>query len=128
MNREYGIKNSTTTPVNASANWWGDDSGPSNAANNPDGTGDQITDNVTFSPLNDGLAIGLSWQNFSANAGSTYGPDTLLPAITRGSASDEWDPYSKRPERTVVMDPEEVQLKYNNLDSTAYYKIRVTFV
>ena len=36
--------------VDATNNWWGAVSGPSNLANNPGGTGDAITDNVTFNP------------------------------------------------------------------------------
>jgi hypothetical protein len=42
----YGSSSSNT----AYNNWWGDASGPYNAASNPTGTGDNITDGVPFSP------------------------------------------------------------------------------
>ncbi len=37
-------------PVNATYNWWGDDSGPYNATLNPSGTGDGVEGNVIFDP------------------------------------------------------------------------------
>ena len=36
--------------VNASMNWWGHSSGPYNPANNSQGLGDNVTDNVLFEP------------------------------------------------------------------------------
>jgi len=36
--------------VNATDNWWGNDSGPYHPTANPNGTGDNVTDNVLFDP------------------------------------------------------------------------------
>jgi len=36
--------------LNAEDNWWGDNSGPYHAADNPGGTGDAVSDNVDFDP------------------------------------------------------------------------------
>ncbi len=45
----FGLNNTLTNVVNASANWWGDATGPFNALNNPDGLGDAVSNNVNFS-------------------------------------------------------------------------------
>lgn len=37
-------------PVNASGNYWGSDSGPYHAYNNPDGEGDEVNEQVYFKP------------------------------------------------------------------------------
>ena len=37
-------------PINASNNWWGHDSGPYHADNNPGGRGDNVSDGVDFAP------------------------------------------------------------------------------
>ena len=48
-NTDYGIH--TTAPtVNATYNWWGSSSGPYHATLNPAGTGNNVSDNVTFIP------------------------------------------------------------------------------
>jgi len=51
-NTEYGIDaaRNDNYPINATNNWWGDDSGPYHQANNTAGTGDNITDFVEFGP------------------------------------------------------------------------------
>lgn len=49
-NTNYGIRNTSTQIVNARYNWWGDPSGPFHPALNPNGLGDRVSDNVTFSP------------------------------------------------------------------------------
>jgi len=50
-NKQYGINNQTTGPttINAVKNYWGAASGPTHPSN-PGGTGDAVTDNVTFNP------------------------------------------------------------------------------
>ncbi|HBV01436.1 MAG TPA: hypothetical protein DEF00_03535 [Candidatus Taylorbacteria bacterium] len=45
----YGFFNSTTTVVDARANFWGDATGPFHPALNPAGFGDEVSDNVDFS-------------------------------------------------------------------------------
>jgi len=52
-----GLRNTSGVQVDATQNWWGDVSGPTHATLNPHGTGDAITDNVSFVPwyINDTL-------------------------------------------------------------------------
>lgn len=45
-----GISNEGSGTVNATYNWWGDDSGPYHPELNPDGSGDAVSDGVTFEP------------------------------------------------------------------------------
>ncbi|HEV8111570.1 MAG TPA: M23 family metallopeptidase [Planctomycetota bacterium] len=45
-----GVRNAGSHSVSAIYNWWGDASGPYNASSNPNGTGDELSDNVTFVP------------------------------------------------------------------------------
>ena len=47
-NTGWGIY--SNNDVTAVKNWWGAASGPTNATNNPGGTGDDVTDNVIFIP------------------------------------------------------------------------------
>ena len=51
-NTNYGIKvlENDPYPINATDNWWGDDSGPYHPKKNPKGKGDNISDFVEFSP------------------------------------------------------------------------------
>ncbi|RLF57219.1 MAG: hypothetical protein DRN25_06875, partial [Thermoplasmata archaeon] len=48
-NLNYGLQNSAAVQINATLNWWGSDTGPYHPTNNPGGTGDNVSDNVTFS-------------------------------------------------------------------------------
>lgn len=47
---DWGVFNGTAGIVDAVNNWWGDSSGPFNAAQNPEGTGNPVSDNVDFVP------------------------------------------------------------------------------
>jgi len=49
-NTEYGINNTLTTKFNATNNWWGSILGPYHPLNNTNGTGNQVSNNVTFDP------------------------------------------------------------------------------
>jgi len=46
-NTLFGVRNETDVDVDATLNWWGDASGPEHA-DNPDGVGDKVSDNVLF--------------------------------------------------------------------------------
>ena len=46
----YGIENVGMTEVNATANWWGEVSGPYHDATNLIGLGDAVSDNIDFRP------------------------------------------------------------------------------
>lgn len=50
-NSSYGVYNSSVVlTIVATHNWWGDASGPYHSTSNPGGTGDQVSDRVTFTP------------------------------------------------------------------------------
>ena len=66
---KVGVQNMTGILVDADNNWWGDASGPYNAATNPGGSGAAATVNVDFNPwIVDGCG------------GSTINPQTVLEA------------------------------------------------
>ena len=68
---KVGVQNMTGILVDADNNWWGDASGPYNAATNPGGSGAAATVNVDFNPwIVDGCG------------GSTINPQTVLSATT----------------------------------------------
>ncbi|MEO9869178.1 right-handed parallel beta-helix repeat-containing protein [Ekhidna sp.] len=46
----FAINNEGTGTVNAINNWWGDDSGPLNSSTNPNGQGEEVSNNVLFTP------------------------------------------------------------------------------
>lgn len=48
-NTSYGIKNNSSTVLNATHNWWGSIQGPK-AASNPSGLGDSVSTNVSYNP------------------------------------------------------------------------------
>ena len=49
-NTGYGIYNEGLPAINATLNYWGDAAGPYHPTLNPDGQGDNISDNVDYSP------------------------------------------------------------------------------
>jgi len=53
-NSEVGVRNITTAgrTLDATRNFWGDDSGPFNMASNPSGLGDRVSDFVSYDPWN----------------------------------------------------------------------------
>ena len=58
-NTLFGVNNEGNNLVNANDNWWGHISGPYNPIGNPAGTGDNVSDNITFWPWKefDGFSI-----------------------------------------------------------------------
>ena len=49
-NTGFGITSRTDVAFNARGNWWGDSTGPDNSTTNPGGKGNQVSDDVNFSP------------------------------------------------------------------------------
>ena len=49
-NRVFGARQSEPVEMNATGNWWGNESGPFHAQYNPNGTGDTISYNMVFDP------------------------------------------------------------------------------
>jgi hypothetical protein len=71
-----GVTNTRTTTLNASCNWWGDESGPSGVAG---GDGDSVTDNVNFQPwrvAEGGDCIGFTSPVVRASDGAVFGSFT----------------------------------------------------
>ncbi len=69
--------------LDATNNWWGDASGPHNAATNPDGTGDAVSDGVEYEPWIQRLCT----LTVSSTAGGRMvnpdeGTSTVLPGAT----------------------------------------------
>lgn len=82
---DFGIF--TTAPnVDATCNWWGDESGPFNATDNPDGTGDEAGDGVDFEP----------WLTGSAPGGDCDGPLPPNPETIDDCKNGGWQDYGFR--------------------------------
>jgi len=87
-NASYGIENQTSYIVDATSNWWGDASGPTHALN-PAGTGDAVSDNVTYFPWlgtdPNPLPVGpkQAGPGPGAGPGPFAGPGPLIP-VTGG--------------------------------------------
>ena len=76
-NRDYGINASGNNgyTVDATDNWWGNSSGPYHPVSNPDGTGDNVTDYVSFNP----------WTEENVN----QPPQAYIDSITPDPATTE---------------------------------------
>jgi hypothetical protein len=49
-NSLYGIRNFNSLTLDAKYNWWGNETGPHHSVLNPNGSGDNVSDNVEFKP------------------------------------------------------------------------------
>ncbi|KKL09572.1 hypothetical protein LCGC14_2564520, partial [marine sediment metagenome] len=49
-NLNVGVENKMTVEVDATSNWWGDATGPKQATTNPSASGDEVSDNVGYTP------------------------------------------------------------------------------
>jgi len=67
-NTDYGVRNDGGEMVNAIYNWWGDASGPYHESLNPDGKGDEVSDNVVFKPWLGSEPITQTVKNDTLNA------------------------------------------------------------
>ena len=56
-NTIQGVDNNTTVAADAAGNWWGDSTGPYHATKNPCGSGDAVSDQITFMPWFTGSAM-----------------------------------------------------------------------
>lgn len=129
MNREYGLRNNGIDLIDATDNWWGDSdilgAGPYHWQSNTSGTGDEVSDNVIYSPYKDTVGTEISYINFNANGDITDG-SVAPPTVYQGGRSNAWD-VSERPDRTVANDPAFVGLSYTGLDASKTYKARVSY-
>ena len=71
------LTNSNATQLDAGANWWGDASGPYNAATNASATGDAVSSNVAYSPwLADGTDDAPGTTGFQPVSPMTFAMNT----------------------------------------------------
>jgi len=115
-NSPYGVHNEAAEMVDAENNWWGDASGPEDTSSaidckppseggwncdvcdeNPDGTGDKVSDNVNYCPWlleqyaptkSTGTATGTGSASFSPDTGALEG----LTAVDEGDLPEEGKP------------------------------------
>jgi hypothetical protein len=131
-NDVFGVYNGGAGTINATCNWWGDDSGPSGEGS---GTGDAVSDNVDFEPwvvvptvatqAATDVLVYVATLNMNYIAGSCYGPVQVRFAykksvVTQWSYTD-WVPKTAEgihAETLTELDPNtgyqfKAQLKYN---------------
>ncbi len=92
-NPQGGVINNGTSQVDATNNWWGDDSGPYNLTFNAYGRGDSVSDNVLFIP----------WTG--ENTAPKRNPVIIVPGILGSYLNDQngnevWPSIS-----TMIVDP-----------------------
>ena len=98
-NDVFGIYNGGTGTLNATCNWWGDASGPHHPTANPDGEGDDVSDEVVFTPWVAPPTIATqpatevrvysATMNLNYTVGSCYGPAQIRFAYKK-SANTGW--------------------------------------
>jgi hypothetical protein len=98
-NDVFGLYNGGTGTLNATCNWWGDPSGPYHPTANPDGTGDDVSDKVVFTPWvapptvatqpAGEVRVYSATLNMNYTVGSCYGPAQVRFAY-RKSAGTVW--------------------------------------
>jgi hypothetical protein len=95
----FGLYNGATGTLNATCNWWGDPSGPHHPTANPDGKGDDVSDEVVFTPWvapptvatqpASEVRVYSATLNMDYTVGSCYGPAQIRFAYKK-SASTGW--------------------------------------
>jgi hypothetical protein len=98
-NDVFGLYNGGSGTLNATCNWWGDPSGPYHPTDNPDGKGDDVSDNVVFTPWvapptvdtqpASAVHVYSTTLNMNYTVGSCYGPARVRFAYKK-SASTAW--------------------------------------
>jgi parallel beta-helix repeat protein len=83
LSQDYGSGAGTSTGVNATDNWWGNASGPTQTSN-PGGTGDAVSDNVSYAPWwgANYISVAHPW-NWGTNTTST-----IQAAVDNATAGD----------------------------------------
>ncbi|MFA5772779.1 MAG: right-handed parallel beta-helix repeat-containing protein [Thermoplasmata archaeon] len=101
-NTLYGLYSFGGSDNTAYNNWWGRISGPYNAASNPNGKGDNITDGVPFSPWAT-RPFG-SGPNIYVNAAGGADYTTIQDAVNASSAGDTIYVYNGTYSEQVTID------------------------
>jgi len=69
-NTDWGLQNGDGDDLDATENWWGDDSGPYHGTTNPGGLGDDVSDDVDYA----------DWLDEEPDLCATYVPEVAEPA------------------------------------------------
>ncbi|MCK4306474.1 MAG: right-handed parallel beta-helix repeat-containing protein, partial [Candidatus Eisenbacteria sp.] len=104
-NTTYGVEavSITSGPLDATLNWWGDASGPYHPTTNPGGTGDEVSDNVGYSPwLGAPLVLpGVQYESLGAGTNqvvdATAEADTIVTLTTTGNTDIYIARYQSQP-------------------------------
>ncbi len=123
-NLGYGLYNDSYYGdiVTAVGNWWGDASGPSQTALNPDGLGDKVSDNVNFIPWLDSDPLRPVEENPDLNNLSQYKFDGETPLTEGGVTAGNSVVF-----KATLSDPDgdnvafEVELRESGTEFTGLY-------
>jgi hypothetical protein len=128
-NDVFGLYNGGTGTLNATCNWWGDPSGPYHPIANPDGKGDDVSDQVVFAPWvvpptavtqpATEVHVYSATLNMNYSVGSCYGPAQVRFAYKKsgGTAWTYTDWVSKTADGTHTQ-------TLTELDSNTGYQFR----
>ena len=98
--------------VDATNNWWGDASGPHNAASNPTGLGDAVSSNVLFNPWT-GMVV------------PTVAPALLTPAngatVSGNSVTFTWNPVSGATKYLLIVNTASANKIYLDVGNVTTY-------
>ncbi|MDH5327840.1 MAG: right-handed parallel beta-helix repeat-containing protein [Gammaproteobacteria bacterium] len=127
-NTGFGINNSGINTIDATEHWWGDTdgTGPYHVTNNISGTGNEVSDNVVFSPYRPIAAAEYLYTNLQAPESTSAG--TLPVAVlVQGTVSNEWDSLNLSPNRTMAWHTNAVVMDISGLNPAKRYAIRVSY-
>lgn len=95
-NSDFGFRSGPGAKADATKNWWGSSTGPTNAAN-PGGTGTKVSDNVDFVPwLCSGTDISPA-TGFQPNPNTVCGPAAKLVFSTQPGGAQVNQPLVPQP-------------------------------
>ncbi|AZQ13034.1 right-handed parallel beta-helix repeat-containing protein [Shewanella khirikhana] len=125
-NNKGQLQNQSQVNVLAQSNWWGDfdGTGPLTDAS-PDASGGRVLGSVSVDGYLPALSQHLLNTNFEADS-IIFSGNLPEPEILRGVLSNEWDPVTKHPGKTALVDSHEVGLGLSGLDPSKRYELGLT--
>ncbi|MCK9356618.1 MAG: right-handed parallel beta-helix repeat-containing protein, partial [Dehalococcoidia bacterium] len=97
-NSDWGLLNDGSDKLDATENWWGDDSGPYQATTNAGGLGDEVSDDVDYA----------DWLNSAPRLCAMYQPEVTTP--TTFTVGDGGEDYSSIQAAIDAADPGDIIL------------------